>query len=192
MSFSLVVVLAGAGLLAWVGLRAWQRRAGAGRLDAMRTMTGDADLLRPDHESTLTIGVQAPPTAVWGCLLQMGRGERSQRTTKPANQLSVGDAIEVSFAPPFPILGIDPGRTLLLGGERYGITWRWQFELYALEIGRTRLISRARVRAGKTVGSSLFALALGPIAFIITRKMLLDVKRRAEGLAIGDQPSRAA
>lgn len=177
-----VAAATAAGLLYWFPVRGWYRRAEARRVQPLRAMSGDADLLCPDHESTLTIGIDAGSSEVWPCLLQMGRGPRSQQTTKELSQLRRGDAIQVSFAPAFPIVAIDPGRTLVLGNEGT-LQWRWQFELYPTHVGRTRLISRARLRAGRTFGSSFLALVLQPVSFVIMRKMLLDVKRRAERLA---------
>lgn len=181
-----------AGLLYWFPIRSWYRRSDAGRLDRLRTMSGDADLLCPDHESTLTIAIEAESADVWPALLQMGRGRRSQRTAKELSELKPGDVIQVSLAPPFPIAAIDPPRTLVLGAEHMWLQWRWQFELYALDVSRTRLISRARIRAGRTLASTALALALQPISFVIMRKMLFDVKRRAERLSESRGRSRPA
>ena len=186
MSFSLFVfaLLVVAGLLYWFPVRAWYRRSGAGHLDPYRAMSGDADVLTPDYESTLTIQIDARPPDVWPRLLEMGRSRRSQRTGKDTSELKVGDVIRLTFAPDFPITSIDPGRTLVLGGNRAGLQWRWQFELYPLDADRTRLISRARLRTTASLGSTIKALLLQPVSFVIMRKMLLDVKVRAEDRSV--------
>lgn len=44
------------------------------------------------------------------------------------------------------------------------------------------LISRNQARVPRSMTSFLFMLALEPAAFIMTRKMLLGIKRRAEAL----------
>jgi hypothetical protein len=55
--------------------------------------------------------------------------------------------------------------------------------LYPLDDRRTRLVSRNRVSNRATLGSALLLLAIEPAAFIMTRKMLLGIKRRSETLA---------
>jgi hypothetical protein len=184
-SFSLIVlsVLVAVGVLSWIPIRGWFRRSEALRLEPTRAMSGDADLLTPDYESTLTIAIDAQPADVWPRLLEMGRGRASQLPSKTPDQLQVGDILRFRYAPAFPIRAIDPGRTLVLGDASEGLQWRWQFELYAVDQRRTRLLSRTRICSGRTLGSSLLALALRPVTFVITRKMIFDVKRRAERMA---------
>jgi hypothetical protein len=181
-SFSLFALSAFVALaiLYWIPIRGWYRRSEARRLQAARPMSGDTDLLMPDYESTLTITIGAQPSDVWPRLLEMGRGDASQRREKEPTQLAPGDILRFRYAPAFPILSIDPGRTLILGDGPGLLQWRWQFELYAVDVGRTRLLSRTRVRSGQSISSKLVASILRPVVFVITRKMLLDVKRRAE------------
>ena len=180
LSFLVLSVLVIAVVLYALPIRGWYRRSGARHLDASRAMSGDVNVLSPDYESTLTILIDAPPADVWPCLLQMGRGRRSQRTTEDIARLKPGDSIRVTLAPAFPIKTIEPGRMLILG-DAGALQWSWQFELYAIDVNRTRLISRTRV-AARTAGETFIALFLQPISFVITRKMLFDVKRRAESL----------
>jgi hypothetical protein len=47
---------------------------------------------------------------------------------------------------------------------------------------RTRLLSRNRVKVPATLRAKLTMLVIQPAAFVMTRKMLLGIKRRAEGL----------
>jgi hypothetical protein len=175
----LVTAAAAAALLYWFPIRAWYRRSGAARLDARRVMTGDTTVLTPDYEATLAITIDAPPERVWPWLLQMGRGRRVPAGNQ-WRELKPGDAIEVSLAPRFPIAAIEPYRTLVLRGGREGFEWCWQFEVYPLDERRTRLISRKRMRGGGTFYGLFLALVLQPISAVITRKMLLDVKRHTE------------
>jgi hypothetical protein len=44
------------------------------------------------------------------------------------------------------------------------------------------LISRNQARVPRSITSCLVMLALEPAAFVMTRKMLLGIKRRAEAL----------
>ena len=85
----------------------------------------------------------------------------------------------------FPVRMLDPLRTLVLGGESDGVHWIWQLALYRVDAGQTRLVSRNRGDLPRTIGSILFMGVLELAAFVMTRKMLLGIKRRAERLARG-------
>ena len=67
-----------------------------------------------------------------------------------------------------------------------GIDWVWQFGLYPVDEKRTLLVSRSRVRA-RTVGAWLMTSAIEPAGFVMTRRMLLGLKQRAE--ALGSAPA---
>jgi hypothetical protein len=191
-----LVILAGlvaAFVLYWIPVRGWYRRSEARRVPPARAMSGDADLVAPDYESTLTITIGARPADVWPRLLEMGRPAATRQHPAAGAEPVPGDVMRFRYAPAFPVQSIDPGRTLVLGDGPGLLQWRWQFELYAVDVGRTRLLSRIRIRSGRSPFSRLVALALRPIAFVITRKMLFDVQRRAErGKADHMGPLRAA
>lgn len=59
----------------------------------------------------------------------------------------------------------------------------WPSVLYPVNERLTRLVSRNRAHIPRTLGSTLFMCVLEPAAFIMTRKMLLGLKRRAEATA---------
>ena len=82
----------------------------------------------------------------------------------------------------FPVVALQPFETLVLGGHADGFEWAWELSLVPISRERTRLISRSRARVPHSVGSTLLMLALEPAAFIMTRKMLLGIQRRAEAL----------
>jgi hypothetical protein len=73
------------------------------------------------------------------------------------------------------------------------IDWVWQFGLYPVDQKRTLLVSRSRVRA-RTVWASLLTSVIEPAGFVMTRRMLIGLKQRAEALAAagGDPSARAA
>ena len=83
----------------------------------------------------------------------------------------------------FPVTAIEPCRALVLSGMGDDFAWVWQFGLYPLDKDRTRLVSRNSARVPKTFASWLFMRVLEPAAFIMTRRMLIGLKDRAEGLA---------
>jgi hypothetical protein len=77
---------------------------------------------------------------------------------------------------------VEPNRALVLDMRNLGgIDWVWQFGLYPIDETRTRLISRSRVRA-HAVWARLLTHAIEPAGFLMTRRMLLGLKERAEAL----------
>jgi hypothetical protein len=62
-----------------------------------------------------------------------------------------------------------------------GFDWVWQFGLYPIDKKRTRLVSRSRVRT-QTAWARLATYAIEPAGFVMTRRMLLGLKQRAEAL----------
>jgi len=62
-----------------------------------------------------------------------------------------------------------------------GLDWVWQFGLYPVDETRTRFVSRSCVRTQK-VWARLLTYAIEPAGFVMTRRMLLGLKQRAEAL----------
>ena len=200
-------------VLYWFPTRRWFARWGATATDLTRVMAGDSAVVDPTYSATLAITVDARPEHIWPWLVQMGyqRGglysydwldclfgylDRPSTDSVQAQfqHLAVGDEIPIGRGQGFPVAAIEPYRALVLSGAGDGFAWVWQFGLYPLDERQTRLVSRNRVRAPRTVGSWLFMRAIEPAAFLMTRRMLLGLKRRAEALAAaqGDRSSHAA
>jgi hypothetical protein len=200
-------------LLYWYPARRRLRRWGATDADLARVMPGDADVADPTYQMTTAITIEAPPSAIWPWLVQMGyrRGglysydwldrlfgyldrPSAERVLPEFQNLKAGDEIPIGHGPGFPVLIVDPCRALVLGGSADGFTWIWQFGLYPLDERRTQLVSRNRVRPPTTLTARLGMCVLEPAAFIMLRKMLLGLKRRAENLAAApsDLTARAA
>ena len=59
--------------------------------------------------------------------------------------------------------------------------WVWQFGLCTVDETRTLLVSRSRVRT-RSAWARLATYAIEPAGFLMTRRMLLGVKQRAEAL----------
>jgi len=195
-------ILLGVGLMYWIPIRRWYRHWGATDAEIKRAMLGDAEVPRATYETTLAVTVDAPAAGIWPWLVQMGyrRGglysydwldrlfgfldAPSAECILPEFQrLQVGDVIPVGRGAGFPVKALEPFRTLVLGGESDGFQWMWQLGLYPVNGRLTRLVSRNRAHIPRTVGSTLFMGVLEPAAFIMTRKMLLGLKRRAEATA---------
>ena len=165
-------------------------------------MPGDRYVTLPSYETTFGVTINTAPEAIWPWLTQMGyrRGglysydwldrlfgyldaPSAERILPQWQQLAVGDEIPIGRAGGFPVKAIEPFRFLVLAGQAQGVEWSWELALVPAGIGRTRLISRNRVRTPGDVRSRLTMHVIEPAAFVMTRKMLLGIKRRAEAMA---------
>jgi hypothetical protein len=188
--------------LYWFPMRRGFVRWGATASDLTRVMPGDPAALDPSYSATMAITIRGRPEHIWPWLVQMGyqRGglysydwldrvfgyldRRSADSILPEFQrLAVGDEIPIGRGRGFPVTAIEPGRALVLSGAGDGFAWVWEFGLYPIDERRTRLVSRNLVRVPRTLGSWLFMRVIEPAAFLMTRRMLLGLKRRAEALA---------
>jgi len=193
------------GALYWFLVRRWFGQWGTSAADRIRDMAGDAVVVDPTYSATLAITIDARPEHIWPWLVQMGyqRGglysydwldrlfgyldRPSADSVLPQfQQLTVGDVVPIGRGHGFPVTAIEPYRALVLSGTGAGFAWVWQFGLYPLDERRTQLVSRNRVRVPRTFGSWLFVRVIEPAAFLMTRRMLLGLKYRAETLAAPD------
>ena len=177
-------------------------RWGSTPSDLTRVMIGDSLLVDPTYSGTTAVTVNAPPEDIWPWLVQIGyqRGglysydwldrlfgyldrPSATRILPEFQHLAVGDKIPLGRGPSWPVAVIEPGRALVLDMRNLGgIDWIWQFCLYTVDEKRTRLVSRSCVRT-QTVWARLLTYVIEPAGFLMTRRMLLGLKRRAEGLA---------
>ncbi len=179
-------------------LRNW----GATDGDVIRVMHGDAAVPRPTHETTMAVEVEAEPDEIWPWLMQMGYGRgglysydwldrlfgyldrpSAERVLPEFQNLHEGDVIPMGRGKGFPVRVVEPKRELVLGGEEDGVQWVWEFGIYPIGLHRTRLVSRSRLRVPGTWSWRAFMGLLGPAAFVMTRRMLIGIKARAERLA---------
>jgi hypothetical protein len=209
---TLFVILALA-VLYWFPVRRWMGRWGTTPSDLIRVMAGDSLIVEPTYSGTMAVVVKAPPEHIWPWLVQMGyqRGglysydgldrlfgyldrPSATRILPEYQHLAVGDKIPLGRGPAWPVAITEPPRALVLDMRSMGsIDWVWQFGLYPVDAKRTVLVSRSRVH-GRTAWAWLLTAAIEPAGFVMTRRMLLGLKQRAEALATaGDDHSvRAA
>ncbi|MBZ5558650.1 MAG: DUF6064 family protein [Acidobacteriia bacterium] len=206
--FLVAVTLAGCALPAELArtLRDW----GAARADVARAMRGDGAVEHPNYSMTLGIDIRARPDHVWPWLVQMGyrRGglysydwldrlfgyldrPSADRILPEFQTLKPGDVIPIGRATAFPVRTVEPPLALVLAGEETGFAWSWELGLVPIGPDRTRLVSRNRGRMPATLGWTLFRCVLEPAAFIMTRRMLIGLRQRAEALAVSER-ARAA
>jgi hypothetical protein len=166
-------------------------------------MPGDRYVTLPSYETTFGVTINTAPEAIWPWLMQMGyrRGglysydwldrlfgyldaPSAERILPEWQHLAVGDEIPIGRGGGFPVKAIEPFRTLILGGHREDVEWSWELAVIPAGVVQTRLISRNRVWLPGRARSWFMMLFIEPAAFLMTRKMLLGIKRRAESISI--------
>lgn len=170
---------------------------GATGEEADTRLAGDELLAHADGISTRAIEIEAPLSAVWPWIAQMGPAPRGGAYTYDwiENLLGldmhsvdhvlpefqhpeIGDTISLG-ANRMSLKRIDPEQCLAWGSDDGD--WVWSFALRPTEHG-TRLISRNRFRT-PTLAGRLGMLPMEPASLVMERRMLLGIKRRAEALA---------
>jgi hypothetical protein len=178
---------------------------GATAEEIRRALPGDELLAEADVVSTRAITIDAPTSAVWPWLVQMGSGRggaytydwienlfglgmKSADTINPEWQaLAVGDVIpgRASLSN-MRVEVLDPERALVMRSEDG--TWVWTFVLDDLG-GRTRLLSRNRIAMpDPSLGDRIGMAVMEPGSLVMERRMLHGIKERAERLAADSPP----
>jgi hypothetical protein len=160
----------------------------------------------PRLESTRAITIQAPATAIWPWLVQMGQGRgglysyerlenligcdihNADRILPEHQDLKAGDQVRLTPQdnPAFDVATIEPDSALILRGDipssqGKATTWIWIFFLNPIDDATTRLILRSRLDYASSFGNTLmWRVFADPIAFNMERKMLQGIKARAE------------
>jgi hypothetical protein len=197
MRFTIAVVTLA--LVYWFPVRRWFGRWGTTADERTRRMSGDAIIVNPTHSATHATTIDAPAEDVWPWLVQIGyqRGglysydwldrlfgfldrPSAGRVLPEFQRLAVGDKILLGPRESLTVISLDPNRSLVLGYHAHAFEWIWQFGLYPVNEDRTRLVSRGTERYANTIGTWLFMRVMEPAAFIMTRRMLIGVKQRAE------------
>jgi hypothetical protein len=197
-----VLVIAAVVLLYWFPIRRAYLRWGATRADLARPMPGDAIVPNPTYLTTLAITIDARPEHIWPWLVQIGHrrgglysydwldrlfgytdGPSADRILPAFQHLRPGEMIPMGRGAGFLVAGVTPNESLVMGDNNGGFGWSWAFGLYPIAGGRTRLVSRNRAHVPAGFRWTIFLLALEPTAFLMTRRMLIGLKTRAESLA---------
>jgi len=191
--------LLGLGVLGAVYFRLLRRPIltwGATDEEATATLPGDELLEDADGVATRAIDVDAPPSAVWPWLAQLGPAPRGgaytydwienllgldmhsvERVLPEFQHPQVGDTIGLG-ANRMRYERVEPERVLSSRSEDGN--WVWTFVLEERS-DSTRLISRNRFRL-PTLASRIGMLPMEPASLVMERKMLLGIKQRAERL----------
>ena len=194
----------GAGFYAaWRYYRNW----GTSKQECATALPGDELVGEPTVQTTEGIWIDAPASAVWPWLVQLGqdrgglysydklenllglRYRNADRIHPEWQQLAVGDVIQVvprgwmglRDGVALPVAELIEGQAIVLRISPPQLPWDgvWSFHLMARWEDRCRLLVRSRSRM-RMPGQALAAEAAGPAMAVMTRGMLVGIKRRAE------------
>lgn len=213
----------GAALAAYAFLiRPWHLRWGATEAELQEPLPGDDVVPNPKHEATHAITINAPAADVWPWLVQIGQNKggfysysmlenlagcdihNANKIVPEWQSLRAGDVLWLHpKAPPLPVLLVEPGRALVVGGvaEELGDdlskntrAGTWAFVLKELDPNSTRLLVRIRWDRKPGVLDWIYNFGvLEPSHFVMERRMMLGIKHRAEGLAAQEvEPLKSA
>lgn len=182
--------------------RRWHQSWGATSSEVAMTMAGDDLVPTPNWQVSRALSIHAPPESVWPWLAQMGyrRGglytydwldrllgildRPSADSVLPEFQhLSVGDVIPIRNDPGWPVAAVERERLLVLDIRRPRLHLTWSFLLTPAAGHDTRLVLRYRGFFEPRLVDIPFYAFLDFAEFLMSRKMLLGIKARAERLA---------
>ncbi|OAN39950.1 hypothetical protein [Mycolicibacterium iranicum] len=197
--------------------RRYFRDWGTTKGEAGEKLAGDDLLSPPVLQATEAVWIDAPAEEVWPWLVQMGQDRgglysfevledlvglryHNVDTLHPEWQhLAVGDAVRLV---PKGWLGLTEGvemqvvevvqpETIVLRTRKPQLPWDvvWSFHLVAQWEDRCRLLVRSRL-ALRRPGEVLLAEMAGPARALVTRGMLLGIKRRAESRSVAVVPKQ--
>ena len=167
---------------------------GASTEETHKALPGDELVPKPGSQSTRAVTVHAPVDAVWPWLAQVGqdragfysyewlenlagcRMRNAEQLHPEWQERAIGDTVYLHHAYGLPVARFERDRMLALKG------WG-AFVVEPLEGERTRLLARGRTARGPAV--ILNALLIEIPHFVMERKMLLGIKRRAERASVG-------
>lgn len=182
-------------------LRPWHVRWGATDEEIARAMPLDGQVSRPTYVTDRAVTISARPEHVWPWLAQMGESPRggfysyawierlmgmdvanADAVLPDLQQIEEGEVIDRTGY--MTVKAVKPGRFLVLGPPDTisDMDSTWALVLYPSAGGTTRLVSRVRARLPRTLRGLFWFALLDPGQFIMERKMLLEIKRRAEAL----------
>ena len=187
--------------------RRYYRNWGTTKEECDTALPGDELVDQPAVQTTEGIWIDAPAAAVWPWLVQMGQDRggmysyeklenlvglkhrNADRIHPEWQQLAVGDVIRVvprgwmglRDGIALPVVALVEGESIVLrlAPPAVPLDGVWSFHLIPHWEDRCRLLVRTRARM-RAPGEALGAEAAGPVMALMTRGMLLGVKRRAE------------
>ncbi len=177
--------------------------------EATDPLPGDEHVPEPKWSYTLGIDIEASPEEVWPWIAQIGQGRGGFYTYQTLENMAgckitntteilpdyqhpaVGEDIYLHpTAPPMRIEIVDPPSALTLLGspadldseESWGVS-TWQYVVNRGPDGGSRLLTRGRYDYAPSWKSRLAygRFPIEAITYVMSRKMMLEIKRLAEG-----------
>lgn len=179
-------------------LRPWHLRWGATDEELERAMPGDELVTNPDLAATRGLAVDARPEEIWPWLVQIGyrragfysydrldnAGLPSAERVLPEYQnLKIGDKIPLDRVNRMDVVVFEPPRVMVWDLPEDRFSWAWG--LYPEGDGRTRLVTRVRMKYTWRFPVIIWYFMIDAGDFMMMRKCMLGIKRRAEGAAAG-------
>jgi hypothetical protein len=170
------------------------------------TLPGDELMPRASITATRAISVAAAADHVWPWIAQIGQGRggfysydflenlvgcdmrNADRVVPEWQSIAVGDDVRLHPEVALRVAAVEPGMALVLrGGIPMGTIappydFTWSFAVRAQADGTTRLVVRERY-AYTRWWSALLVEPVQLISFIMSRRMLLGIRRRAQNAA---------
>jgi hypothetical protein len=174
--------------------RPWELTWGATPDEVSRPLPGDDLVTRPTFNATRAISIDAPPEEIWPWLVQVGNkragwysydlldnlGRSSARRIIPELQhLAPGDIVPMSpdGTQGIQVYSLDRPNSMIWGTPD-DTSWVWQLD--ARPDG-ARVITRIRSRIRWQPISIAYSVLMEIGDFWMIRKMLLNLRARAEG-----------
>lgn len=173
--------------------RQWVVRWGATGDEAVRPMPGD-DIVPPSVRcTTRAITIDVPAAQVWPWLVQLGYGragwysdhvfkiggQRGGDQIRPEwQQLRPGDRILMMPGACFDVVAVEDGHYFV--ARTPDGTTSWCLDVEPLDQHSCRLISRWRAKWSAAAAGAYWITVSEPSAFLTERRMLREIKARAE------------
>jgi hypothetical protein len=209
--------VAAAGGLVLIGSRRVLLNWGATKHECNASLPGDDLVPEPAATTTRALMIDAPAEQVWRWLVQIGQDRggmysydrlenliglriHSTEWIHPEwQQLAVGDHVQLVRRGWFgmtegyalTVRCVEPGRALVLHDPAWPAVW--SFHLRPVTGHSCRLVTRGRAPRPRGARAVIEYL-LAPVQFVMTRRMLLEIRRRAEstlGTSVPPVPGRA-
>jgi hypothetical protein len=194
------LVAAGVAYVALV--RPWHLRWGATDEEVAAAMPGDDIAERPQLRATRAVDIAAPPEAIWPWLVQMGAYTRAgwysydhidnagvpsaEHIVPELQHLAVGDVLPTSHdGRGFTVERIEPQRYLVLAIRQIDSVLSLTYALRPVGPDHTRLLARLRLHAEPTAPGLAFLAVMDFGDFVMQRRTLRGIRRRAEALHRG-------
>ncbi|NOQ00095.1 MULTISPECIES: SRPBCC family protein [Mycolicibacterium] len=197
------------------GARRYYRNWGTTKDEYRSTLPGDELVGRLSVQSTEGVWIEAPAEATWPWLAQIGQERaglylpdrlqqvlglgphHADRILDDAQQLVVGDTVRLAAVGwlgcrrgiVLTVAHVIAGQAIVLTAAPPTFPWQAVWSLHVVPRGkdRCRVLVRTRARLRYPGQAALIELA-GPLISLLTRAMLVGIRRRVQAASVLDTP----